>query len=102
MTIILGNLLDNALNACLEEQSGEININIQTVEHTFTIYITNTYHFPVGKEPPEDIENLDFIHGYGLKNVKNSAEACGGFCLINYNPGLYSVTVIIPEKKRTT
>lgn len=45
MTIILGNLLDNALNACLEEQSGEININIQTIEHTFTIYITNTYHF---------------------------------------------------------
>ena len=102
MTIILGNLLDNALNACLEEHGGKININIQTVEHTFTIYITNTYHFPVGKEPPEDIENLDFIHGYGLKNVKNSAEACGGFCLINYNPGLYSVTVIIPEKKRTT
>lgn len=102
MTIILGNLLDNALNACLEEQSGEININIQTIEHTFTIYITNTYHFPIGEKPPEDIENLDFIHGYGLKNVKNSAEACGGFCLINYENGIYSVTVIIPEKKRTT
>ena len=102
MTIILGNLLDNALNACLEEQSGEININIQTIEHTFTIYITNTYHFPIGEKPPEDIENLDFIHGYGLKNVKKSAEACGGFCLINYENGIYSVTVIIPEKKRTT
>ena len=50
MTIILGNLLDNALNACLEEQSGEININIQTIEHTFTIYITNTYHFPIGEK----------------------------------------------------
>ena len=29
-------------------------------------------------------------------------EACGGFCLINYENGIYSVTVIIPEKKRTT
>lgn len=55
-----------------------------------------------GEKPPEDIENLDFIHGYGLKNVKKSAEACGGFCLINYENGIYSVTVIIPEKKRTT
>lgn len=101
MTIILGNLLDNALNACLEEHGGEINLTIQTVEQTFTIHITNTYHFPPGKKRPASFENIDFIHGYGLKNVKISAEACGGFCMINYTEGLYSVTVIVPQRDTT-
>lgn len=101
MTIMLGNLLDNALNACLEEHGGEINLTIQTVEQTFMIYITNTYHFPPGKKRPASFENIDFIHGYGLKNVKISAEACGGFCMINYTEGLYSVTVIVPQRDTT-
>lgn len=45
---------------------------------------------------PDDFEKIDFIHGYGLKNVKDSAEACGGFCVINHENDIYSVTVIIP------
>ena len=43
-----------------------------------------------------DFEKIDFIHGYGLKNVKDSAEACGGFCVINHENDIYSATVIIP------
>ena len=34
--------------------------------------------------------------GYGLKNVKNSAETCGGFCVIQHENDIYSVTVIVP------
>ena len=45
---------------------------------------------------PDDFEKIDFIHGYGLKNVKDSAEACGGFCVINHENDIYSATVIIP------
>ena len=45
---------------------------------------------------PNDFDKIDFIHGYGLKNVKDSAEACGGFCVINHENDIYSATVIIP------
>lgn len=98
MTIILGNLLDNALNACLEEQSGEININIQTIEHTFTIYITNTYHF-LSEKTTGRYRKSGLYSWIWFEECKKSAEACGGFCLINYENGIYSVTVIIPEKR---
>lgn len=96
LTIILGNLLDNALNACLQQFGGRINVMLQTVENTFTIYITNTYIIPHGKKQPDDIEELDFIHGYGLKNVKDSVAECGGIMLMNYENSLYSVTIIFP------
>ncbi|MDE6635051.1 MAG: GHKL domain-containing protein [Lachnospiraceae bacterium] len=97
MTVILRNLLDNALNACLEQNDGTINLTIQTVEDTFTIHITNTYVCaPDNNALLEDIDNFDFIHGYGLKNVKTSTLYYHGVCLIDYKNDIYSVTVIIP------
>lgn len=99
MTIILGNLLDNAMNACTGQTGGTINLDIQTVDNSFVIHITNTYHAPPDEKLPDNFDNFDFIHGYGLKNVKRSAEECGGFCLIDYEDGLYSITVIVPLKK---
>lgn len=96
MTVILGNLLDNAFNACLEQNGGDINLTIQTVEDTFTIYITNTYAHAPDSKPIEDIDNFDFIHGYGLKNVKKSILHYNGICMIDYKNDIYSVTVIIP------
>ncbi len=42
MTIILGNLLDNAMNACTGQTGGKINLDIQTVDSSFVIHITNT------------------------------------------------------------
>ncbi len=97
LTIILGNLLDNALNACLQQSFGKINVMIQTIENTFTIYITNTY-IPPDKKQPDNIEEIDFIHGYGLKNVRDSVKECGGIMLMNYENSLYSVTIIFPLK----
>lgn len=102
LTIILGNLLDNALNACLQQYFSKINIMIQTVENTFTIHITNTYVIPPNEKQPERIEDIDFIHGYGLKNVKDSVAACGGIILIDYENSIYSVTIIFPLKNETS
>ena len=84
------------MNACLQQFGGKINIKIQTIENTFTIYITNTYIIPPSEKQPDNIEEIDFIHGYGLKNVKDSVEECGGIMLMNYENSLYSVTIIFP------
>ena len=96
MTIILGNLLDNALNACLEQHSGNINILMHFVNKTFVISIDNTYIIPPDQKAPAHIEEVDFIHGYGLKNVKKAAAACNGFVDMRYKNNVYRVTVVIP------
>lgn len=100
LTIILGNLLDNAFNACSNIHLGKIHVTIQTIEDTFTIYITNTY-IPDNDKKQKNIEEIDFIHGYGLQNVKNTVSKCGGIILINYENSIYSVTVIFPQKQES-
>ena len=96
LTIILGNLLDNALNACNGQIGAHIKVAVRTVAGTFTIHVANTYVITDSQKAPNDFEKIDFIHGYGLKNVKASAEACGGFCVIHHENDVYSATVIIP------
>lgn len=96
LTIILGNLLDNALNACNGQIGAQIKVAIRTVDGTFTIHIANTYVIADSQKSPNDFDKIDFIHGYGLKNVKDSAEACGGFCVIHHENDVYSAIVIIP------
>ena len=96
LTIILGNLLDNALNACKDQIGAQIKVAVRTVDGTFTIHVANTYVITDSANAPSDFENIDFIHGYGLKNVKDSAAACGGFCVIQHENDVYSATVIIP------
>lgn len=96
MTIILGNLLDNALNACLQQNGGEIKVSIQTIENTFTIHVTNTYNSSEIKLFQKNIDSIDFIHGYGLKNVKNSISHYDGICVIQCENDIYSVTSVVP------
>lgn len=96
LTIILGNLLDNALNACKEQINAQITVAVRTVENNFTIHVANTYVITDPARKTDDFENIDFIHGYGLKNVKDSASACGGFCVIQHEHDVYSATVIVP------
>ena len=93
---ILGNLLDNALNASLQQNKGEINVTIQTIEDTFTIHITNTCNSAEIKTSPKDIDSIDFIHGYGLLNVKKTIAQYDGICVIQCENNIYSVTTIIP------
>lgn len=96
MTIILGNLLDNALNACKNQLNAKIKVSLRSADDNFSIHVANTYVITSPDKAPEDFESTDFIHGYGLKNVKNSAETCGGFCVIQHENDIYSVTVIVP------
>ena len=94
--IILGNLLDNALNACKNQLNAKIKVSLRTADDNFSIHVANTYVITSSDKAPEDFESTDFIHGYGLKNVKNSAGTCGGFCVIQHENDIYSVTVIVP------
>ena len=93
LTIVLGNLFDNAITACNDVENAVITVKLQTIRNTFTIYVENSYN--ASKKHSSD-NDFDFIHGYGLKNVKNSAEKYNGFCIIDPQNCLYAVTCIIP------
>ena len=70
-SIVLGNLLDNSLDACRKIQSPSprrIAVQIFTTNMEFVIHIDNTiaHHAPAADESAQEL-----YHGFGMKNIEN-------------------------------
>lgn len=100
LNLILGNLLDNALEAVskLPEKDREIDFKIRSDNTSLLIAISNTYNGAVkcdmkgnivtGKR---DVEN----HGIGLKNVKEVVDRYHGNLEITVKEGRFEVIMLI-------
>ena len=96
LSIILGNLLDNAFNACTKIdnlQGRQINVSIRTdTQHQqFLLRIRNSKSH---KPTSESINDL--IHGYGLNNAKEYVEKNNGILTIKDTDYEYEVVVLLP------
>lgn len=103
LCIILGNLLDNSLNACNKITHSEKNIqlNIYTNDNdTFLIHTSNSY---INSESGnETIFDGSFEHGYGLDNIQKIVESNHGIfkCSKENNFDVLIIIPIIDIKKR--
>lgn len=82
MCIILGNLLDNAINGANKCGNKFINIKIDFDISKTIINVTNSYHldhFDPRKIKPKN------GHGYGLLNIRNTVEKYSGIDIIETN-----------------
>lgn len=100
LCVILGNLLDNALEACNKpnlQQPPYLNITIKihkgmlyfkVINSSNGIYVFDKNNLLSTKKRPE--------HGYGFKNIKEIVENYGGF--FNYEPqnSSFAATIMIP------
>ena len=96
LSIILGNLLDNALNACLKikpplDRFIKVCIRTETEHEQFILHISNSN---IQNKSDEFMNEL--IHGYGLKNAKDYVEKNQGIISIKDCDNIYEVTVILP------
>ena len=85
--VILGNTLDNSINACTELEVADRYISIQLKQHNDILYyrIENPYsenHLSRKK---------DGVHGYGLRNVVQCAEKYGGAVETISDNGVFTV-----------
>lgn len=89
--VILGNTLDNSIDACsgLDEKDRYINLQLKIHNEILYYRIENPY--------PEGHLNIkrDGIHGYGLKNVERCAKKYRGTVHILPENGIFSVTVTL-------
>ena len=98
--IVLGNILDNAIEATREidyrKRYVDVLIKYYTSE-TLIILVKNTYDgkkdFTVNKTRKNDKEN----HGIGLKNVKDIMEKNNGFFEIKYDDNTFEVKIMFYE-----
>lgn len=99
LCIILGNILDNAINACEHNSSvnNYIKLTITSNDNDiFYIHTENTYNIAQKKyNSTNDNELLLSEHGYGLKNIKKIVENNHGIINV-YSEDLFIVDIVLP------
>lgn len=93
-SIILGNLLDNCLNACREIQvpaPRQIEVSIRTTSKELLLHISNTLSHQA-KEHEKD----EMVHGYGITNVENITLKYYGTYVYYIERDRYHAIVSIP------
>lgn len=98
LTVILGNLLDNAITAIKKADRKLLDLSISCSMGNLIIILKNTYNNILEIENNElnttkkDKEN----HGIGISSIKKSLENYDGEIRIEYTETVFSVSVIIP------
>ena len=86
--ILIGNTMDNAIEAChaLPPEQRMIDLTLRTHNDVLFFKLTNPY---VSEQPKQ---NTDPMHGHGLQNVRRCVEKYGGFADWVKKDGYFTVT----------
>jgi len=92
---IIGNLLDNAIDAVMKVSNKRISLNISYSKGTVLIFIENTFDGEIIYENNEIISNKKSDgHGFGLKNIKKSLEKYNGCMELQNTDSIFSIEVL--------
>jgi signal transduction histidine kinase len=99
---ILGNLLDNALDALSKVENKILSLNIQFDKSSLLIKIENSFDGIVEYKDKKEGEDKIIVtrknnikNGYGLKNIKNSIEKYNGYIEITHDNNIFSVGILL-------
>ena len=98
LCIILGNLLDNCLEACqkiIPPEPRQIEVELFTTDFAFVIHLSNTVSYTVLDELEAE-GDANLLHGYGTKNVNRIALKNKGTYLHFMEDHKYHAVVTIP------
>ncbi len=99
ITVILGNLLDNAIDACskLDEKERNISLSIHYDKSRLFIDIKNQYKNEVIYNEGNILstKHNKLNHGIGLSNVKNAVEKYQGLMDIEHTGNTFSTLVLL-------
>lgn len=87
LSIVLGNLLDNAIEATLKTNEKHIKLRMRQDEFNLVINISNTYNGVVYSNNNILLTSKydDSNHGYGLSNIKQVCKKYNGESFITYD-----------------
>lgn len=101
LTVVLGNLLDNAITATLknDEKHREIILKIKTDQDAVFIRVKNFYSEELIKKGNRFISTKPDQkgHGYGLKNVKEVIKKYNGSIDITTQDSVFKVSVMMED-----
>ena len=95
---VMGNLLDNALEAAekCEEGNRYVNLEMKTMNRMFMVIIKNGYAVePIQKRGRFlSSKGEDEEHGWGIENVREIVEKKGGYLKLEYGSQVFTASVI--------
>ena len=95
--IVLGNILDNAIEAC-EKQLAEnqwIRLEITYIQHTLFIRVSNPFIIQNNKLSADGYE-----HGFGLKNVQTVVEKHNGIMQIKCDEMIFTIKIVLYDYEK--
>ena len=99
MCILLGNLLDNAMEAVedLEPEKRGVSVHMRTENRMFFLEIKNAYLGPRRKAEGRYLttKENDKMHGFGLESVRQIVDGNGGMLEIQDDGSIFEVSVIL-------
>jgi len=98
VVIIVGNLLDNALEAVAKVEDKFINIHIAYEKGNLLIRVENSFDGVIRADPKTDdlaTIKLGDGHGYGLKNVRKSADKYHGKVDVAHENNLFVTKALL-------
>ena len=96
--MILGNLIDNAIENCSSNYIKQIKINIGEYQNNYYIKIQNSISKPILKNNPnlKSTKNNSTNHGYGIKNITSLIKKYNGIIDFSEDNYFFIVKIIIP------
>lgn len=97
LSVILSNLIDNAVEATVKCEEKRITVVMRTEGNILYIAIENTYHGEVIKDRGRLVTHKDDKenHGFGTENVRSVVEKYGGELSFRYGDGIFHATLYI-------
>lgn len=97
MNVILGNLLDNAMENVSGEAGQELQIEavLEYIEGLLRIEVVNTFAGNVNKDGERFISHKGQEHGFGLSNVKKITEKYSGYMMTENESNRFKVVVLL-------
>lgn len=101
--VLLGNLIDNAIEACEKvDDKKYIRLYIGLYKKQLYISVTNATHEVVRKFDEEYISNKRGNHGHGLKRINKVVEKYHGYINRKNEPGVFVTEIMLPMSQTCT
>lgn len=100
ISIVLGNLFDNAIEALDGMDDKWIKVIMSYKKENLIIAMSNPYQGEIVKYKGGYKTNKEnkLEHGYGLRNIKTIVNKCGGTVMIDSNNNVFDIHIAIPVR----
>lgn len=97
INVILGNLLENSIEAARQTESKRLDVNIELQQGVLRIRIENSYNGKLEKRHQRLLttKTASGLHGIGLENVRKIVEKYDGIMEVRPDGEMFRVTLIL-------